>query len=61
MVGGIICNPVLTGIPPFKASVDEQTWIVAGVRMSGEVGLRQYLVNVLYQLKKSINGVSVEE
>jgi len=29
--------------------------------MVGEVGVRQYLVNVLYQLKKSISGVSPEE
>ncbi len=61
MVGGILCNPVLAGIPPFEAAVDEQAWIAAGVRMVGEVGLRQYLVNVLYQLKKSISGVSDEE
>jgi hypothetical protein len=61
MVGGILCNPVLAGVPPFKAAVDEQAWIAAGVRMVGEVGLRQYLVNVLYQLKKSVNGVSLED
>ena len=59
-LGDILCNPVLAGIPPFKAAVDEQAWIAAGVRMVGEVGLRQYLVNVLYQLKKSISGVSPE-
>ena len=60
MVGGIICNPVLTGIPPFEATVDERTWITAGVRMAGEVGLRQYLVNVLYQLKKSVSNMATE-
>ena len=32
-----------------------------GFAWSGNVGLRQYLVNVLYQLKKSISGVAVEE
>jgi hypothetical protein len=61
MIGGIICNPVLTGIPPFKATVNEPTWIAAGVRMVGEVGLRQYLVNVLYELKKSMQSVAVKE
>jgi hypothetical protein len=61
MVGGILCNPVLAGIPPFEAAVDEQVWIAGGVRLAGEFGLRQYLVNVLYQLKKSISGVAVEE
>ena len=29
--------------------------------MASNVGLRQYLVNVLYQLKKSINSVATEE
>jgi hypothetical protein len=61
MIGGIICNPVLTGIPPFHAVVDEKTWIAAGIKMIGNVGLRQYLVNVLYQLKKSVNNAGVEE
>jgi len=51
----ILCNPVLAGVPPFGAAVDEQAWIAAGF------GLRQYLVNVLYRLKKSISGVSVED
>ena len=29
--------------------------------MVGEVGLRQYLVNVLYELKKSMQSVAVED
>ena len=36
MVGGILCNPVFAGIPPFEAAVDEQTWIAAGVKMAGQ-------------------------
>ncbi len=61
MVGGILCNPVFAGIPPFEAVIDEQAWIAAGVKMVENVGLRQYLVNVLYQLRKSINSVAVED
>ena len=61
MVGGVLCNPVLAEIPPFEAAVDEQAWIAAGVRLAGKFGLRQYLINILYQLKESISGVSVEE
>lgn len=53
MVAGIICNPVYAGIVPFDPIVDDETWIQAGVKMVEEVGLRQYLVNVLYELKKS--------
>lgn len=57
MVGGMLCNPVFAGVPPYEAIVDEPTWIAAGVKMVGNVGLRQYLVNVLYQLKKSMQSV----
>jgi hypothetical protein len=57
IVGGIICNPVHAGIPPFPPTVDDKTWIAAGVKMVGNVGLRPYLVNLLYQLKKSVRAV----
>ena len=60
MVGGILCNPVYAGIPPFPAMIDDQTWICAGVKLVEEVGLRQYLVNVLYELKKSLGSVCTE-
>ena len=58
MVGGMLCNPIYAGIPPFSQMVDDQMWIAAGVKMAERVGLRQYLVNVLYELKKSIHSVS---
>jgi hypothetical protein len=60
MVGGILCNPVYAGIPPFPAMIDDPTWIDAGVKLVEEIGLRQYLVNVLYELKKSLRSVCPE-
>jgi hypothetical protein len=60
MVGGILCNPVYAGVPPFPAMIDDQTWIDAGVKLAEEMGLRQYLVNVLYELKKSVASVCTE-
>jgi hypothetical protein len=54
MVGGILCNPVYAGIPPFEAVVDDEMWIAAGVKLVEQFGLRQYLVNVLYELKKVV-------
>ena len=57
MIGGLLCNPVYAGIPPFPAMIDDQTWINAGVKLAEEMGLRQYLVNVLYELKKSLGSV----
>ena len=58
MVAGIVCNPVYAGIPPFPQMIDDETWIKAGVTMAREEGMRQYLVNLLYQLKNSIRSVS---
>ena len=60
MVGGILCNPVYAGIPPFEPMVDDQTWIAAGVKMAAQVGLRQYFTNVLYELKKSLSKLSFD-
>ena len=60
MVGGIFCNPVYAGIPPFEPMVDDQTWIAAGVKMVAKVGLRQNLTNVLYELKKSVSKLSFD-
>ena len=60
MVGGILCNPVYAGIPPFPAMIDDETWIKAGVKLANEHGIRQYLVNVLYELKKSMRSVCPE-
>ena len=60
MVGGILCNPVHAGIPPFPPMVDDQTWIKDGIKLARRDGLRQYLVNVLYELKKSVRSISSE-
>jgi hypothetical protein len=59
MVSGIICNPICTGIPPFPKMIDDKTWIAAGVQIVENVGLRQYLVDVLYELKQSVRAVSL--
>lgn len=58
MIGGVLCNPICAGIPPFPPMVSDQLWIAAGVKLVQEEGLRQYLVNVLYQLKKSFLAVA---
>jgi hypothetical protein len=54
----MIGNPVYAGIPPFPAIVDDKTWIAAGVKMVENVGLRRYLVDVLYELKQSVQAVA---
>jgi hypothetical protein len=60
MVGGILCNPVYAGIPPFPAMIDDQMWIDTGLKLAREYGLRQYLVNLLYELRRSVQAVCAE-
>jgi hypothetical protein len=40
--------------------VDDQRCIAAGVKLVAQVGLRQYLTNVLYELKKSMSRFSFD-
>ena len=61
MAGGNVCNPLSAGIPPFPAIVDDKTWIATGVQMVENVGLRQYLVDALHELKQSVRAVSLRE
>jgi hypothetical protein len=49
---------VYAGIPPFPPIVDDRMWIEAGVKMVKARGLRQYLINVLYELKKSVPNLA---
>jgi hypothetical protein len=58
MVEGILCNPLYAGIPGVSEQmVDDATWVRAAQRIIQENGLRQYLTNFLYQLKKSMKSL----
>lgn len=50
---GMICNPVYAGIGPFPEIMDEEQWVKAAVRMIEKEGSEQFLVNMLYMLRKS--------
>jgi hypothetical protein len=56
MVGGILCNPVYAGIPPFPQVVPEPQWKAAALKQMGQVGGKQFLVNMLYTLKRSFGA-----
>lgn len=54
MLRGLVCNPIYTGIGPFPAIVDDETWVHAAARAIDEEGAEQFLVNMLYVLRRSL-------
>jgi hypothetical protein len=56
MVGGILCNPVYAGIPPFPEVLPESQWKRTALVQIGQMGAKQFLVNMLYALKRSFGA-----
>jgi hypothetical protein len=56
MVGGILCNPVYTGIPPYPEVVPESQWKQTARMQISQIGAQQFLVNMLYALKRSFGA-----
>lgn len=56
-VKGIICNPVYAGGMgpyPHPGIVSDETWVAMAVKAIKEDGAEQFLVNMLYVLRKSL-------
>ncbi len=53
---GILCNPIYAGIPPFPATIGDEEWISAAKKLIEEDGAEQFLVNMLYVLRKSMQA-----
>lgn len=56
-IRGKICNPIYSGVGPFPPLMDEATWVKAAAWMIEEDGAEQFLVNMLYVLRKSFDSV----
>lgn len=59
-VRGVLCNPIAAGIPPFPAVVDDEKWVAAAKKMIAEEGAEQFLVNLLYLLRRTYEGLKCE-
>jgi hypothetical protein len=53
LVKGALLNPVYTGLGPFPALVDEETWVAACLKTMEREGVKQTLVNILFLLKET--------
>lgn len=56
-IGGVLCNPVVTGLGPFPQVVSDNIWLSAAEKQVTEEGAEQYLVNMLFMLKESFQHV----
>lgn len=52
-VKGLICNPIYAGIGPYPALVEDNVWVQAAAKVIDNDGKEQFLVNLLYLLRKS--------
>lgn len=53
---GMMCNPIYTGIPPFQSVVSDEAWIKAATQLISDEGPEQFLVNMLYTLRESMEN-----
>jgi hypothetical protein len=56
MVSGILCNPVYAGIGPYPEVLPESEWKRTALVQIGQIGVKQFLVNMLYALKRSFGA-----
>ena len=57
-IKGMICNPVYAGLPPFQQLVNDEAWISAATQLIKEEGPEQFLVNMLYMLRQSLESTT---
>lgn len=54
-IKGMICNPIYTGLPPFQQVISDEAWVQAATQLIAEEGPEQFLVNMLYMLRHSMD------
>jgi len=57
-VKGILVNPLYAGAGPFPAIVDDAQWVAACKRCLQEEPAEQFLVNLLYVLRQSLESLA---
>jgi hypothetical protein len=59
-VRSLFCNPLYAGFGPFPALIDDETWVRAAAHAIREYGPEQFLVNMLYVLRKSYETLNTD-
>ena len=60
-IKGILVNPIYAGIGPFPRTVEDEAWVRAGSKLIEEEGPEQFLVNLLYVLRESLDEQLLRE
>jgi hypothetical protein len=60
-VRGMVINPIYAGVGPFPRMVEDDAWVHACARLIDEEGPTQFLVNLLFVLRKSIDEKLLRE
>jgi hypothetical protein len=53
-IKGILCNPIYAGVPPYPSIISDEEWISSAKKLIQEDGVEQFLVNMMYVLRKSM-------
>jgi hypothetical protein len=56
-IKGMAMNPIYAGVAPYPQLVADEKWVVAAKRALEEDGPDQFLVNLLYVLRRSLGCV----
>ena len=56
-IRGVICNPIYAGVGPFPRMVSDETWIGSAAKLVRDEGPEQFLVNMLYVLRRSFDAL----
>jgi hypothetical protein len=59
-VRSLFCNPLYAGFGPFPALIDDEIWVRAAAHAIREHGPEQFLVNMLYVLRKSYETLKTD-
>jgi hypothetical protein len=56
-IKGILINPLYAGAGPFPPVVSDADWVAASKKLLRQDGPEQFLVNLLYVLRQSLNAL----
>ena len=60
-IRGLICNPIYAGVGRFPSMVPDEVWIGSAAKLIREEGPEQFLVNMLYVLRRSFEALDVRD
>ncbi len=54
-IRGMVSNPVYAGMGPYPALVTDEQWVAAAATAIKKEGAEQFLVNLLYMLRQTLD------